>query len=579
MGTPAMADVDGDGSTDLIAEFALFDDPKGLVAEVDLTEMGGVGNEIVIDGHRVVVAVSGRSGKELWNYAVDRKPTPMRPDAFNNGIQYVPGPNGPLVVVVAGTKWLGLDPATGRVRRPPIEFGFEPVQPIQHVDLDGDGTIEILVLEPRKGGFETLTDPTLIAFSMATGQRLWAHKPMPHYRPMPRVRVRDWPVAADLDGDGRCEIVVPHVDRLGWQGGSYGGIRVLDGVTGVLRWDCPLYPGMSYAYDSLIHLLAAPDLDADGTRDLIVVSRYTGRVPSQEFIGEWGEASRIYVDAVSGKNGQKLWHWRTDLNHGDTTPVGLPFWWGRGPDGWPMLALPIGGDGPRMFTNNPYFTPDPPVVHVLATATGREAHVIEGLLRPGTADFDGDGLADLWGAVDGKFRAFRRAAPEASRTLGGFQPAGDLDGDGISDVVSSDSKPEPRESKLDSGTAIARSGRDGRILWKALLDPWENRFFGGERTYSYSLKPLKLPAGDLDGDGAPEILVHRGTAAARRNNQSRAFLHLQAISGRTGRTLWSGGALPHAVPARRSATHSWTASMPLPVTTRIIPTFSLGTKS
>ena len=29
MGTPAMADVDGDGTPDLIAEFAVFDDPKG----------------------------------------------------------------------------------------------------------------------------------------------------------------------------------------------------------------------------------------------------------------------------------------------------------------------------------------------------------------------------------------------------------------------------------------------------------------------------------------------------------------------------------------------------------------------
>ena len=536
MGTPAMADVDGDGAPDLIAEFALFDDPKGLNAEVDLTQRRGVRDEIVIDGQRVVVAVSGRSGKELWNYAVDHQPAAMRPDAFDNGIQFVHGPNGPVVVVVAGSKWIGLDPATGRARRPPIELGFEPVQPIQHVDLDGDGTIEILALEPGKGGFEPLTDPTLIALSMATGQRLWTNKPMPFFRPMPAVRMRDWPLAADLDGDGRCEIVVPHVDRLDWRGGSYGGIRMLDGVTGVPRWDCPLYPGMSYAYDSLIHLLAVPDLDADGTRDLIVVSRYSGPRFNESLVGQPREPSRIYVDAVSAKNGQRLWHWRTDLNHGDMTPVGAPFWWGRGPDGWPMLALPIGGgEAPGMYAKNSYFTPDPPVVHVLGAATGREEHLIDGLSSPKTADLDGDGLADLWGAVDGKVRAFRALAAEAWRTLGGFQPAGDLDGDGISDVVSSDFEPERTESQSDSGTAIARSGRDGRILWQAPLDPWENRFFGGEWTHRYAIKPLKLPAGDLDGDGAPEILVHRGTAAGGRDKQPRAFLHLQALSGRTGR--------------------------------------------
>ena len=33
MGAPAMADVDGDGTADLIAEFAVFDDPKGLVSQ------------------------------------------------------------------------------------------------------------------------------------------------------------------------------------------------------------------------------------------------------------------------------------------------------------------------------------------------------------------------------------------------------------------------------------------------------------------------------------------------------------------------------------------------------------------
>ncbi len=282
MGTPAMADVDGDGSTDLIAEFALFDDPKGLVAEVDLTEMGGVGNEIVIDGHRVVVAVSGRSGKELWNYAVDRKPTPMRPDAFNNGIQYVPGPNGPLVVVVAGTKWLGLDPATGRVRRPPIEFGFDTGSTDSACRSRWRRNHRDPRTRAQEGWFRnpdgSHVNCVLDGHGPATlGQQ--AHALITGRCPGCACGIGPWRQTSTAMAAAR--LLFPTSTASVGQGGSYGGIRVLDGVTGVLRWDCPLYPGMSYAYDSLIHLLAVPDLDADGTRDLIVVSRYSGRVPSQ----------------------------------------------------------------------------------------------------------------------------------------------------------------------------------------------------------------------------------------------------------------------------------------------------------
>ena len=48
---------------------------------------------------------------------------------------------------------------------------------------------------------------------------------------------------------------------------------------------------------------------------------------------------------------------------------------------------------------------------------------------PRFADLDGDGLADLWGAVDGELRAFRGEAPEAWRALGRFEPTGSS-GDG-----------------------------------------------------------------------------------------------------------------------------------------------------
>ena len=101
---------------------------------------------------------------------------------------------------------------------------------------------------------------------------------------------------------------------------------------------------MKFGYDSLVHLLAGPDLDADGTSDLVVVSRLMNRHSSSTPGGQAARQTLAYVDAVSGKNGRRLWHWRTEINSWDTTPSGPVFWWGRGSDGWPMLAVPIGGD-------------------------------------------------------------------------------------------------------------------------------------------------------------------------------------------------------------------------------------------
>ena len=340
--------------------------------------------------------------------------------------------------------------------------------------------------------------------------------------------------------------MVPDHDWLGWKRVTYGGIRLLDGTSGQPRWSCPLWPGMNDASDSVIHLLEAPDLDADGTREIIVVSRYTSWLASQASIGQPREPSRIYVDAVSGKTGQKLWHWRTDLNHDDFTPVGAPFWWGRGPDGWPMLGLAIGSNE-KPQARPLMFVPDPPVLHLLAAATGREVHTIEGLSSPRTADLDGDGLADLWGEQDGAVCAFRGHAPEAWRALGGFQPAGDMNGDGIADVVSNDLAPpgDTDDTRTDSRTVIARSGRDGRMLWRTPLDSWNDWSNWSSWTRAYAITPLTLPAGDLNDDGVPDVLVQRSIWGSPINTERAAGLGFRALSGRSGHELWSSGPLSH----------------------------------
>ena len=215
-----MADVDGDGLPDLFAEFAVFDEP--------LNPMNLSGEP----GRRVVVAVSGRSGKELWNHVIDQKPVELPAETLDRGITYLRQPGGPLVAVVDGSKWIGLEPATGRPQGPAIDLGFAPAQPVQYTDLDGDGTLEILALKPWEGSFP-LTAPTLVAFSMATGKRLWIDRLMAYFNPQEGVPAREWPLAADLDGDGCAEVVVPDVGSLPPRNFTgYGGVRLLDGRNG-----------------------------------------------------------------------------------------------------------------------------------------------------------------------------------------------------------------------------------------------------------------------------------------------------------------------------------------------------------
>src|SRR5262249_42277175 len=152
---------------------------------------------------------------------------------------------------------------------------------------------------------------------------------------------RTWPLHADLDGDGRAEIVIPDFDPAD----KYSGVRALDAVTGKTRWKRPMTPYPGY-FDGLVHLLGGPDLDGDGTKDVVAVWRMDSRAwdssPWDTSPGRPAEKSWLYVDALSGRDGHGLWWWRDEIGGRPLayqTPVRAPFWCGRGPDGWPLLAV------------------------------------------------------------------------------------------------------------------------------------------------------------------------------------------------------------------------------------------------
>ena len=315
------------------------------------------------------------------------------------------------------TTWIGLDPVTGKRKAGHIELGFAPVRPVQYGELDGDGEPDLLAVE--YGGVRRREK--IHAFSIKSGRELWSEVvDAPHARFDGSSRGLSFPLVADLDGDGKAEILVPDAGPIP-PAAAYRGVRLLEGRTGETRWRRAMRREIAPVGAGRGQL--SPDLDGDGTRELITVSRvYPYLVPRRLQSGATEDAS-VYVDAFSGKDGRPFWWWKVSVTSepGEEPLLWMPLWWGRGPDGWPLLAVPLGGQegdvDQDQFQSSSLV--GEPIVHVLEASTGKERHVIEGLAQVHAADLDGDGLTDLWGEVDHELRAFRgeRRRPARARAL------------------------------------------------------------------------------------------------------------------------------------------------------------------
>jgi outer membrane protein assembly factor BamB len=540
---PAVADVDGDGTLDLIATFCFSDAYDKQ------------------PGAWIVMAISGRSGRRVWSHSIEKPAGARLAGRKDQPAVVLRGPRSTLVACVDGSEWTGLDAATGKPLFGPIDLGGNPVVPVQHADLDGDGEPEILALGPGPGGKQR----TLQAFSIKSGHPIWSATVDAAYA-TPQIDdfPPDPPLIADLDQDGRAEILVPDSGPI-TPSATYRGVRLIDGRNGETRWRRPMGP-QAVEDDGLAEAVVAPDLDGDGVREVVTVS-----------VCNTGARPAIYVDALSGKDGHALWWWKADMPK-ELTRIATPVWWGHGPDGWPLLALPLGGESPDELYDLVESDPvAPPVVHLLEASTGRQRHTVIGLASPKFADLDGDGQADLWGEVDGELRAFRGEAPEAWRALGWFEPAGssgaeaeavgertvDFDGDGVADTligyVAAPGSHDPETTG--SHTAVVRSGRDGHVIWKSIVDPIET-WFSPTSGNAYTLSAFPLPVGDFDGDGVPDVIVMRTRGSWRDMAQRRAAtLPVELLSGRTGARVWSAGALPAGSRVKRVADVNWTEAL------------------
>ena len=231
-GKPAMADVDRDGIPDWFATFIFMGSSDEPGAE-SAGEAGSGSRRC----RRIVVGVSGRSGRPLWTYPVDRAFVEISFDHFKvEPAALVEGRQSNLLAFVENTKWIGLDfPPSDRLGSSgaALSWALRPRQcRFRHdTDLDGDGEPEILTMGPGPdSGQETMR-----ALSIKTGRELWAQTiEVPFDQIHDELPFNGCPLVAELDDDVRPGILVPDAGAMPPRS-RYRGLRLVDGRTGATR--------------------------------------------------------------------------------------------------------------------------------------------------------------------------------------------------------------------------------------------------------------------------------------------------------------------------------------------------------
>jgi hypothetical protein len=513
VGLPAIADVDGDGTPDVIATF---------MSERDVWQLPGPQpRNIPAPPQRWIEAVSGRTGKSLWRYNLDErwfswalgvgKSVPFAAEVVRAGKEVV-------VAVVASTRLVLLDVRSGKplwVR----DLDFVAIQQPRFADLRGNGDIDVLLLGSDPTGNKH--DKVVAAISLRERRPLWQKWPNIRFQGLQAYREGvDWPVVVDLAGDGKLAVILPIGDIPG-RFPSRNGVEVLEGADGQSRWRhlfAKLPIGATFHYGKDDRVAVGPDLDADGCRDLFVASMAGGRNPF------------LSVAALSGRDGHTIWKWRKPVRT-SSIEVGALSWGPIGADGWPQLLVPtLALDTGRTKADS---------IDVLSAGTGQLLSFLPGASHPQVADFNRDDLPDLayrqGDRLDGSasLHVLLGTPRVAWRRLGSWiAPGADYDGDGMPDLL---------QVAADHITAI--SGRDGHKLWQAdVQTQWRSSM---EVSAQDSFPPPgwtvpALPDGDLDGDGHPDLLVaiSKNEAKRRDKGRERLSLPLYAYSGRTGKRLW-----------------------------------------
>lgn len=362
-------------------------------------------------------------------------------------------------------------------------------------DMDGDGLPDFAVAEPYHDAGGLIDRGRVRVFSGRTGAVIWS------FLGAGAGDRFGWSVAGpgDVDGDGRPDLVVgsPYMDLNGVDSGA---VLVWSGRTGALI--------RSHAGDQPGDLMgmgvgAMGDLDRDGCAD------YGGGAPFADAPGVDQGRARIW----SGRTGA-LWFARSGAFTGDHYGHALEGLGDVDGDGWPdfQVTAPWSDQVASKCGSSMVYSGRTQTILYTFTGTGLGHEFGTSICSPG--DVDGDGRADIavgapedktFGDDSGSVRVHSGMTgavihvwygDSAYDYFGHSIAAGDVDGDGVRDLLIGAPLDERPGVPANAGIVRAWSGRTGLLLWSVAGNQgaeWLGRAMGF--------------VGDLNGDGFGEVLA------------------------------------------------------------------------
>lgn len=333
------------------------------------------------------------------------------------------------------------------------------------VDVDGDGYVDLVVVNGENGVTSELDSYIYWGGPGGlSGERT----------ELPTAGAYDVAVA-DLSGNGLPDVVFPSAWVDHHNPGKPRLIQVYTQVEPRRFVDASEYYGLT---GIATVSLACEDLNGDGRPDLVVANYRQGREYDTDSFLYWGTA-----DGFDTRAPLRLpTHYATQVVIGDLNN-----------DGRKEIVF-AGGDRICIYWNvDGTFSPDD---NTILEAEGNSTMFCVGAIHVAIADVNGDGRNELLVAmVDGVQIRAADDLGEVTQLLPlqycGWVEAVDLDGDGRLDLVAS----KYQDGKTyETGSAIFWNGEDGlspdRVTWLPTCGA-----VGGT-------------AGDLDGDGRPEVIFN-----------------------------------------------------------------------